>query len=84
MLGRVSMLRRYPVKSPLGEDASAVHVDERGLAHDRRYGLVDRGTGGIASAKHPRLWRDLLTPWNRGRVLVRALDDDSRQGRNKY
>jgi hypothetical protein len=55
------MLRRYPVKSMLGEQVPVVHVDERGLAHDRGYALVDRSTGMVASAKHPRLWRDLLT-----------------------
>jgi uncharacterized protein len=42
---RVGMLRRYPVKSMLGEEVAA---------------LVDVETGRVATAKHPRLWRALL------------------------
>ncbi|MEW2613990.1 MOSC N-terminal beta barrel domain-containing protein [Streptomyces sp. NPDC047880] len=61
MLGRVGMLRRYPVKSMLGQDVSDVHVGARGLSRDRGYGLVDRRTGKVASVKYPRLWRVLLT-----------------------
>ncbi|QIY68246.2 MOSC N-terminal beta barrel domain-containing protein [Streptomyces sp. RLB1-33] len=60
-LGTVGRLIRYPVKSMLGEDLLAVDVTERGLAHDRRFALTDRDTGKVASAKHPRLWRRLLT-----------------------
>ncbi|MER7687404.1 MOSC N-terminal beta barrel domain-containing protein [Streptomyces sp. NPDC097610] len=60
-LGTVGRLIRYPVKSMLGEDLSTVDVTERGLAHDRRFALTDRDTGKVASAKHPRLWRRLLT-----------------------
>jgi uncharacterized protein YcbX len=44
----------------LGEELPAVEVTERGLAHDRRLALIDRDTGKVASAKHPRLWRRLL------------------------
>ena len=61
MLGTVTALRRYPVKSLLGEDLTSSDVTDRGLAHDRGFALVDRGTGKVASAKNPRLWRDLLT-----------------------
>jgi len=57
----VARLRRYPVKSMLGEDMNAVMVGRHGLAGDRRLAVVSRTTGKIASAKHPRLWRDLLT-----------------------
>ncbi|GAA5705531.1 hypothetical protein AQJ43_07905 [Streptomyces avermitilis] len=59
--GRVDRLLRYPVKSMLGEELPAVEVTERGLAHDRRVALIDRDTGKVASAKHPRLWSRLLT-----------------------
>jgi len=60
MLGTVAALRRYPVKSMLGEDVDAGDVSFTGLAGDRRLAVVSRATGKIASAK-PRLWRDLLT-----------------------
>jgi uncharacterized protein len=61
MLGTVSALRRYPVKSMLGEDVDASDVTFTGLAGDRRLAVLSRTTGKIASAKFPRLWRDLLT-----------------------
>jgi MOSC domain-containing protein len=61
MLGTVARLRRYPVKSMLGEDVNASMVARHGLAGDRRLAVVSRTTGKIASAKYPRLWRDLLT-----------------------
>jgi uncharacterized protein YcbX len=61
MLGTVAVLRRYPVKSMLGEDIDAGHVTFTGLAGDRQMAVVSRATGKIASAKFPRLWRDLLT-----------------------
>src|ERR1700733_366562 len=61
MLGTVAKLRRYPVKSMLGEDLSAGDVTLAGLAGDRRLAVISRRTGKIASAKYPRLWRALLT-----------------------
>lgn len=57
----VERMRRYPVKSMLGEDVSAALVTERGLEGDRARAVLDVATGKIASAKSPRLWRDLLT-----------------------
>jgi uncharacterized protein YcbX len=60
VLGTVAVLRRYPVKSMLGEDLRACEVTGRGLAGDRVLGLVHRETGKVASAKNPRLWRALL------------------------
>jgi MOSC domain-containing protein len=61
MLGTVARLRRYPVKSMLGEDLAASDVTFTGLTGDRRLAVLSRRTGKIASAKFPRLWRDLLT-----------------------
>ena len=61
MLGTVARLRRYPVKSMLGEDLGAADVSRTGLARDRRLAVVSRRTGKVASAKYPRLWRNLLT-----------------------
>ena len=59
-VGTVAVLRRYPVKSMLGEDLRASDVTWRGLAGDRALAVVHRGTGKVASAKNPRLWRSLL------------------------
>jgi len=61
MLGTVATLRRYPVKSMLGEDLQTGEVSRAGLAGDRRLAVVSRRTGKVASAKYPRLWRDMLT-----------------------
>jgi MOSC domain-containing protein len=61
VVGTVSLLRRYPVKSMLGEDLDAGDVTFHGLDHDRRLAVVSRRTGKVASAKYPRLWRALLT-----------------------
>ena len=73
MLGTVAALRRYPVKSMLGEDVDASDVTFTGLARDRRLAVLSRTTGKVASAKMPRLWRDLLT-------LSAAADDSSANG----
>jgi len=59
-LGTVAVLRRYPVKSLLGEGLAACDVGQRGLAGDRALALVHRETGKVASAKNPRTWRALL------------------------
>lgn len=61
MLGTVTALRRYPVKSMLGEDVAVSEVSRAGLRRDRALALVHRKTGKVASAKNPRLWRGLLT-----------------------
>ena len=60
VLGTVAVLRRYPVKSMLGEELGACEVTRRGLAGDRVLGLVNRDTGKVASAKNPRMWRSML------------------------
>ena len=72
MLGTVTVLRRYPVKSMLGEDLTEADVDGSGLARDRRLAVVSRRTGKVASAKYPRLWRDMLT------MSAEALDGAAR------
>jgi len=56
----VAELWRYPVKSMRGERVPAADVDEAGLRGDRAYAIVDPVTGRVGSAKHPRLWGDLL------------------------
>lgn len=61
MVGTVSALRRYPVKSLRGEDLPAAEVGPRGVAGDRTHAVIDQRTGKVGSAKNPRLWRALLT-----------------------
>jgi uncharacterized protein YcbX len=60
IIGRIGALWRYPVKSMRGEAIESSSVTERGLPGDRAYALIDRATGKVASAKHPRLWGCLL------------------------
>jgi uncharacterized protein YcbX len=59
-VGAIEELWRYPVKSMLGQRLAQAAVTELGLPGDRRLALVDRESGKVASAKVPRLWRDLL------------------------
>lgn len=59
-IGAVQTLRRYPVKSMLGETVDAAVLTRTGVDHDRVLALIDGQTGRIASAKQPRLWRALL------------------------
>jgi len=58
--GSVVGLRRYPVKSMMGEELNAVEVSEVGLLGDRAYAIMDLSDGKIASAKNPRKWPDLF------------------------
>ena len=77
---RVESLRRYPVKSMLGETVTTLFVDKGGAAGDRRLALVDATTGRVASAKQPRLWRELLrfsAAADSGRVHIRVPDGTS-------
>ena len=60
LVGTVRSLWRYPVKSMLGESPSRLEVDPRGIRGDRAYALWDHASGRVASAKNPRLWKDLL------------------------
>ena len=59
-VGSVVTLRRYPVKSMVGEDLQSVEVAENGLVGDRAYALVDRSTGHVVSAKRPKRWPGIL------------------------
>lgn len=76
MLGHVALLRRYPVKSMLGENIRQAHVTAAGLPRDRRLALVHEATGKVASAKYPRLWRDMLLPRATAAGDTAAGDDD--------
>ena len=59
-VGTIVELWRFPVKSMLGERVEEAVVTATGLVGDRGYALIDRQTGKVASAKHPRLWPDLF------------------------
>jgi uncharacterized protein YcbX len=56
VVGRVSAIRRYPVKSMLGEELEAVAFDQGGVVGDRQYALIDDETGKVVSVKRPRRW----------------------------
>jgi uncharacterized protein YcbX len=60
LAGTVRSLWRYPVKSMMGEELTASEVTDRGLVGDRAYGVVDKSTGKVASAKNPRKWGKLF------------------------
>ncbi|MEY9846945.1 uncharacterized protein YcbX [Streptacidiphilus sp. BW17] len=61
VIATVAQLRRHPVKSLLGEAVPQARLSASGLEGDRRLALLDRETGKVVSAKHPRLWRAALT-----------------------
>lgn len=60
-VGTVQALWRFPVKSMLGEELDAAGVSEGGIVGDRAYALIDRETGKVVSAKHPKLWPNMLS-----------------------
>jgi uncharacterized protein YcbX len=47
----VAELWRYPVKSMQGERRDSIELGEKGIRGDRRYGVLDLGTGTVISAK---------------------------------
>ena len=60
VVGSVSGLWRFPVKSMGGERLEQGEFTERGLVGDRAYALIDADTGKVASAKSARLFPGLL------------------------
>jgi uncharacterized protein len=78
--GTVAALRRYPVKSMLGEDLRQVTVTASGLEGDRTVAVIDQETGTVATAKHPKLWRGLLAfaaRWDDGAPRITLPDGAS-------
>jgi uncharacterized protein YcbX len=55
-VGTVASIRRYPVKSMLGEELTSGQVEAGGLAGDRAYALIDDETGKVVSVKRPKRW----------------------------
>ncbi|MBA4190925.1 MAG: MOSC domain-containing protein [Planctomycetaceae bacterium] len=60
LVGHISEICRYPVKSMQGESPANVRIGPEGLEADRRFAVIDTETGHVASAKNPRKWRSLL------------------------
>jgi uncharacterized protein YcbX len=58
--GRVVRVRRYPVKSMLGEELDSSEVTPAGLVGDRAFALIDAETGKVVSAKNPKRWPNLF------------------------
>jgi uncharacterized protein YcbX len=56
VLGAVCDLRRYPVKSMLGERIERAVLTGNGIVGDRRYALLDDETGKVISVKRPKRW----------------------------
>lgn len=59
-VGTVSEVWRFPVKSMQGERLDAAQLTPGGVVGDRAYALVDRETGKVVSAKHPKKWPNVL------------------------
>ncbi|MBV9411650.1 MAG: MOSC domain-containing protein [Acidimicrobiia bacterium] len=55
-IGTVSELRRYPVKSMLGEELQRAPVTAKGVVGDRQYALIDDESGKVISVKRPKRW----------------------------
>ena len=60
VVGSVSEIWRFPVKSMGGERIADAGVSERGVRGDRAFALLDVATGKLVSAKRPRLWGRML------------------------
>ena len=59
-VGSLATLWRFPVKSMLGEAVDRADVTESGLVGDRAYGLVERVSGKVVSAKNVKAYPALL------------------------
>ena len=80
VVGRVQSLRRYPVKSMLGEELGRLSADRRGVVGDRAYALIDDETRKVVSVKRPKRWGRMfeLAAVTRGDVVhVRFPDGTS-------
>ncbi|MBV1852876.1 MOSC domain-containing protein [Catellatospora tritici] len=55
-MGPIIAIRRYPVKSALGQAVDQVAVEPGGLRGDRRWACLDQTDGSVVSLKHPHRW----------------------------
>lgn len=60
IVGSVSGLWRFPVKSMKGERLDSAELSRRGIAGDRAYALIDTDTGKVVSAKSVRTFPGML------------------------
>jgi uncharacterized protein len=60
VVGAISELWRFPVKSMQGERTTSLAIREAGVVGDRSFAIVDGATGKVASAKHVASWPGLL------------------------
>lgn len=56
VVGTIADLRRYPVKSMLGEQLERAPLTGKGVNGDRAFALVDDETGKVISVKRPSRW----------------------------
>ncbi len=59
-VGTVSGVWRFPVKSMLGEQLKAAETTQAGIVGDRAYALIEKDSGKVVSAKHPKKWPNVL------------------------
>jgi len=60
-VGSIRALWRFPVKSMLGEEIADAELAADGVLGDRVFAVRDKETGKIASAKHPKVWPNMLS-----------------------
>ena len=65
-VGRISLLRVYPVKSTAGIDLTSAHVEGYGLRHDRRFMLVDENGRFLDARRCPKMLGLSFTPVDNG------------------
>jgi MOSC domain-containing protein len=61
IVGSITRLWRFPVKSMTGEQIDHADLGSRGLLGDRGYALIDNATGKVVSAKSVRLFPNVLS-----------------------
>lgn len=86
-MARVSRIFVYPIKSCRGIEVDSAELTWRGLAHDRRYMLVDSAGRFLTQRRHPRMaligtamtpdGLEITAPGRKPLSLPAALDDAS-------
>ncbi|PWJ53514.1 hypothetical protein SAMN06264364_11288 [Quadrisphaera granulorum] len=66
VVGRVALLRRFPLRSAGGDLPTSVHLDAAGLQHDRRWQLLDAAGSPLRARELPEL-----------AALSASVDDDA-------
>lgn len=79
-LGQVDALWRYPVKSLRGEQLEELDVAARGVEGDRAYGVMDRATRTVLSAKREGRLFEAGASFRDGEVAI-TLPDGRAYGR---